>query len=314
MNENTPMSGTTATVADINDNCACRLSGLGLIRVTGEDRLDFLHSQLTRDLHKLEFGQAGITAWCNPKGRVIATLLLCMYRDHIDLILAADLKAAVLKRLQMFVLRSKVELEDCTGHSCIGISGEAAEPLLTEQLKSLEPQEWSISHTDTLNAVRIPGPAARFLVYGQSDVVEPFWQACITTCKPVSETQWTLLNIETGLPWIDESVSEEFLPQMLNLDQTGGLDYNKGCYPGQEVIARLHYRGEVKQRLRYGRTDAESIRPGDALYNNSGERAGTVVNAATGSDGRARCLAVASTGAASLYLGDGNGPAVEFSE
>ena len=309
-----PDATATATVTDINDNCVCRLPGLGLIRVTGADRVDFLHSQFTRDLHKLEFGEAGITAWCNPKGRVIATLLLCLYRDHIDLILAADLKATVLKRLQMFVLRSKVELEDGSDQICMGISGEAAEALLTEQLKSLESAEWSISHNDTLSAVRIPGPAARFLVYGQEDAVEPLWQASAATCKPVSETQWTLLNIETGLPWIDQAVSEMFLPQMLNLDQTGGLDFNKGCYPGQEVIARLHYRGEVKQRLRYGLTDTSSITPGDALYNNSGERAGTVVNATPAGDGRSRCLAVASTGASSLYLSDNNGPAVEFSE
>ena len=308
------MSESPTTVTNINDNCVCRLSGLSLIRVTGEDRLDFLHSQLTRDLHKLEYGEAGITAWCNPKGRVIATLLLCLYQDHIDLILATDLKAAVLKRLRMFVLRSRVELDDCTAQVCMGSSGEAAEPLLTEQLNSLEAREWSISHNKTFSAVRVPGPAARFLVYGPADEIDPFWQACVATCKQVSETQWTLLNIETGLPWIDQAVTEEFLPQMLNLDQTGGLDFNKGCYPGQEVIARLHYRGEVKQRLRYGRTDADSINPGDALYNNSGERAGTVVNAAPGDGGRKRCLAVASTGAASLYLADNNGPLVEFSE
>ncbi|MDZ7736371.1 MAG: hypothetical protein U5P41_09890 [Gammaproteobacteria bacterium] len=308
-----PGSTDTATVTDINDNCVCALPSLSLIRVTGEDRLEFLHSQLTRDLHKLEIGQAGLSAWCNPKGRVIATLLLCHYADHVDLIVAGDLKDAVLKRLRMFVLRSRVKLTDSTDQTCIGISGEASEALLTEWLKSLEPQEWSISHTKKLCAVRIPGPAARFLVYGQGDDIDPLWQACTATCRPVSEAQWTLLNIETGLPWIDQAVSEQFLPQMLNLDRTGGLDFNKGCYPGQEVIARLHYRGEVKQRLRYGTTDSSSISPGDALYNNSGERAGTVVNAVTGSDGRGRCLAVASVSATSLYLGDANGPAVDFS-
>lgn len=302
-----------AGVADIHANCLCALPSLSLIRVTGEDRLEFLHGQLTRDLKTLATDLAGLAAWCNPKGRVIATLLLCHYPDHIDLVVASDLKEAVLKRLRMFVLRSRVELADCEATAFMGLSGDTAEPLLTAQLPSLASAEWSISQTQTISAVRVPGPAARFLVYGDSDGIEPLWQQCLASCEPVSEAQWTLLNIETGLPWIDQGVTEQFLPQMLNLDQTGGLDFNKGCYPGQEVIARLHYRGEVKQRLRYGTADTTGIRPGDSLYNDSGERAGTVVNTAVDADGRSRCLAVISVTATSLSVGDSNGPAIEFS-
>ena len=299
---------------DIQIDFQCALPSLSVIRVTGEDRLTFLHSQLTRDLHQLDNDQASMTAWCNPKGRVIATLLLCRRDSHIDLIVASDLKEAVLKKLRMFVLRARVELEDCESLSCLGLGGAAAESLLGETTATVPMAEWRLGEMDDLAVVAIPGPAARFLIYGDREAVDSLARKAASACPPVDASWWTLLNIETGLPWIDHAVSELLLPQMLNLDQIGGLDFNKGCYPGQEVIARLHYRGEVKQRLHYGRSTATELAPGAALYTNSGERAGHIINSVADGNKGGRCLAVISTTATtSLHLGDADGAAVEFS-
>lgn len=303
----------TGNGIDIQKDFQCALPSLSVIRVTGEDRLDFLHSQLTRDLHQLDNDQASMTAWCNPKGRVITTLLLCRRDNHIDLVLASDLKDAVLKKLRMFVLRARVELEDCESLAFLGLGGAAAESLLGDSMGSVPNAEWGLGEMDDLTVVAVPGPAARFLIYGDQAAVDSLAQQAASSCPPVDASWWTLLNIETGLPWIDQAVSEQFLPQMLNLDQTGGLDFNKGCYPGQEVIARLHYRGEVKQRLRYGTSSATELTPGAALYNNSGERAGHIVNSVADNDQGSRCLAVISTAATTLHVGNADGAAVEFS-
>jgi len=306
-----PISGITAKTGG-----ECRLfplPSLALIRATGEDRLAFLHGQLTRDLHNLETGRAGMAAWCNPKGRVIASLLLIHHPDHVDLLIAANLREQVFRRMQMFVLRSQVTLTAPDDSACIGIGGGAISDTAVELLQELAPQSWSAAMHGNLTLVQMPGPDPRVLVYGPAADIRSLQQQCEIECRSATESEWMLLNIETGLPWIDAGVSEQFLPQMLNLEQIGGLDFNKGCYPGQEVIARLHYRGEVKQRLRRG-TSEQALEPGAALYTENGERAGTIVNSAAGKDGRWHCLAVAGLQAVRLHLNAGGGPVVECSD
>ncbi len=299
-----------APPASILDNSFCSLSSYSLLRLTGADRIDFLHSQLTCDLHKLEIGQASLAAWCNPKGRVIVTFIVNRAEDYIDLLVAADMKDAVVKRLRMFVLRAQVEISDCEASAIIGLAGDpllacAAEPA------TLPAADWQTGKQDSTDWLRLPGPLPRLLVYADGTVMQTLWQKLAEHGRPAAESHWTLLNIEARLPWITHSVSEQFLPQMLNLDQNGGLDFNKGCYPGQEVIARLHYRGEVKQRLRYGITQAD-LAAGEALYTAAGERAGNIVNCAPHPDGNNRCLSVTATGAGQLHAGSNDGPVVDL--
>lgn len=291
-------------------NTYCNIPSLRLLRLTGDDRLMFLHSQLTRDLTKLAVGQAGLSAWCNPKGRVIATLFVCRAEDYIDLLVAADLKDAVLKRLRMYVLRAKVEIRDCETATVMELTGDELLTGVTEQT-TLPVADWQFTEHGRVTYLRLPGSIPRQLVYGDSDAVQALSSEFAEHAQTVSENYWTLLNIESRLPWIDSKVTEQFLPQMLNLDQSGGLDFNKGCYPGQEVIARLHYRGEVKQRLQYGITGA-ATEPGAALYTDNGERAGALVNCAEHPDGNSRCLAVAATGTTRLHVNASDGPIVDF--
>lgn len=301
-----------AATASIHEDCVCALTSLGRIRIGGEDRVEFLHSQLTRDLHRLVTGQATLTAWCNPKGRVIATFLLVRHENHIDLLVASELKETVVRRLRMFVLRARVAVEEPADDACMGISGKNSAAVLAENFSGLHQEDWQCSPAEDMTAIRLPGPVPRYLVYGRHEALQMLWQQSLGTCKPVTEAHWTLLNIEAGLPWIDQAVSEQFLPQMLNLDRIGGLDFNKGCYPGQEVIARLHYRGEVKQRLQRGLSVHTEALPGTSLYNATGERSGHIVNVAQGPDGQLYALAVTVPDVERLHIGDSQGAIMAF--
>lgn len=301
---------TTTSPDNVLDECFCSLPSFSLLRLTGADRIDFLHSQLTCNLHKLENGQASLAAWCNPKGRVIVTFIITRAEDSIDLLVAADMKDAVVKRLRMFILRAQVEIVDCESSAIMGLAGDR---LLARAAELTPPpaEDWRTGNHENTNWLRLPGPLPRLLVYGDEVVTQTLWQMLAGHGRIAPESHWALLNIEARLPWIEHSVSEQFLPQMLNLDQSGGLDFNKGCYPGQEIIARLHYRGEVKQRLQYGVTPAE-VTAGEVLYTAAGERAGNIVNCAPHPDGNNRCLSVAATAASRLHVGNGDGPVVDF--
>lgn len=288
----------------MNEITAHELSSMSLLRVTGADRLEFLHAQLTRDLHKLPVGQAGLAAWCNPKGRVIATFCVVRGVDSIDLLVAGDLKDVVLRRLRMFVLRAQVEISDCADTSVLGITGAHPDLALADKLR-LPENDWQVE-VDHATCVRLPGTTPRMLAYAAKTILQPLTEPFSTA----SQDHWTLLNIEARLPWVTQATTERFLPQMLDLDLDGGLDFNKGCYPGQEIIARLHYRGEVKQRLRYGICE-QPLSPGDALYAPGGSRVGDVVNAARHADGHFHCLAVTNLGAERMHLGNTDGPIVE---
>ncbi len=285
----------------MSENRVYELSSLRLLRLTGADRQAFLHGQLTRDMNRLGPGQAGLAAWCNPKGRVIATFVVVCADDHIDLLVAADLKDAVIKRLRMFVLRAQVDIEDGETAAFMGLAGTQA-----LAATALPDDDWSVRTDGPCTCVRLPG--ARALIYGDMQDLQAMRPEDVTVG---GDEDWTLLNIEARQPWIDAAVSEQFLPQMLNLDLGGGLDFNKGCYPGQEVVARLHYRGEVKQRLHHGSSDAV-LTAGDALYGAGGERAGHVVNAAADGGGGHRCLAVTNIDSGRLHAGCSDGPVVDI--
>ncbi|MCS3902420.1 folate-binding protein YgfZ [Methylohalomonas lacus] len=285
----------------MSENRVYELSSLRLLRLTGADRQAFLHGQLTRDMNRLDPGQAGLAAWCNPKGRVIATFVVVCADDHIDLLVAADLKDAVIKRLRMFVLRAQVDIEDVEAAAFMGLAGTQA-----LAAAALSDADWSVRLDDARTCIRLPGD--RTLVYGDAQDLHALRPEDAAVAR---DDDWTLRNIETRQPWIDAAVSEQFLPQMLNLDLNGGLDFNKGCYPGQEVVARLHYRGEVKQRLHHGSSDT-ALTAGEALYSATGERAGHVVNAAANGDGGYRCLAVTNIDSGRLHIGGNDGPAVDI--
>lgn len=288
------------------------LSHLAIFVVRGEDASDFLHKQFTLNMHGLAERQCVPTAWCNPKGRALATFLLYRLPDCFGLLLPADLADTVGKRLQMFVLRARVQITDQSSiQPRIGISGHHAASRLEKICGSLPTELWQVTMHDDITILRLPPDSPRFLITGPAATLAGIWEELEAVCSPSDRNQWLLEDINAGLALITATTSEVFLPQMLDLEHLGGLAYDKGCYPGQEVIARLHYRGEIKQRLRCGDTAAAPPAPGTALYGSDKQRHGTVINAAATATG-SRVMAVAAPGEERLHIGNQRGEWINF--
>jgi folate-binding protein YgfZ len=268
----------------------CNLPDVGLIRFAGDDAQTFLHNQLTCDVAALEIGRSTYGAYCTPKGRVLATFLLWRAESAYFMQLPAALREPIQKQLTKFILRSKVKAEDATGEwVLLGASnGDAA--ALAQRATGKTP---SAMHEAALGpgvaAIRLPGDRCEVVVRWDkaAAVVESGWQNA-------GPEYWEWLDIRAGIPVITPATQEEFVPQMVNLDLIGGVSFEKGCYPGQEIVARMHYRGTLKQRMyRAAIAGSDAPQPGDKLYSpDFGEQAcGTIVNAAPTSDGGHEALA-----------------------
>jgi len=267
------------------------LSGFALLAVSGNDRHTFLHGQFINDLNLIKEPKAQLSAWCNPKGQVITNFIIINTGISYLLIFKQDLKEFVLKRLRMFVMRSNVSIEDITESSpLVGISNIKDLSALGSDIPT---DAGDVHAVDGLIIISHPDNSGRYLITGSI-------KALINKLPELNKTLtsssiWNLLDIFAGLPWITSTTQEQFLPQMLNLDALNGLSYQKGCYPGQEVIARLHYRGEVKKCLRIIKSEVE-LHIGDNIYQqNSENKVGLVINSENTSDGNHYALAVIKT-------------------
>lgn len=224
------------------------LPSLALLEASGADAPEFLHGQFTNEVLGLEDGKATLSAWCNPKGRVIATFLLCRSGNRYWLALPRALETAFLRRLQLYVLRASVNI--ATADQGLTLAGMIGAPAAQSRAAGVFP---------------VVSPAA-----GLPDlalvIAEPGTLRELRTGPEGNEQAWDAANIRRGVPWLGEQTSERFLPQELNLDALGALSYDKGCYPGQEIIARLRYRGEIKRLLRRATAEGPlAPRPGAAL-------------------------------------------------
>ena len=223
------------------------LPHLGVIRASGADAANFLHNQLTQDVLLLPVGQARLAAFCNAKGRVQASfVLLKISADDILLVLSRDLLAQTLKRLSMFVLRAKVKLADVSDDGQVslrGLLGAAA----CAGAGSDNAQPWQVTpvaggYQVALYPAQVDGlQVPRHLWVGLDDAPVPQGLA-------VSEDIWRWSEVMSGVGLIGQAVFEAFVPQMLNYESVGGVNFKKGCYPGQEVVARSQFRGTLKRR------------------------------------------------------------------
>jgi len=234
-----------------------KLEHYGLLRAAGDDARAFLHAQLTNDLLNLPPGRARYAGWCSAKGRLLATFLVVPQADGFLLQLSRDLVPVVLKRLSMFILRSKVKLSDASGQwTQYGAWGpDAGESL-------------AVSERD--GAISVGIDAERHLVLASEGLLSP----------TASADDWLLAEVRAGRPLIEQPTQDQFVPQMVNLELAGGVDFHKGCYPGQEVVARAQYRGAVKRRMY--RLRGAALKAGQELYSDDtpGQPSGMVVNAA----------------------------------
>jgi folate-binding protein YgfZ len=308
-----------ATNATYEVDTLIDLSHIALLEVAGADAQSFLHSQMTLDLRDFADDSAALAAWCSPKGRVLATFTLFRLDNAFFLALAADLAARICARLKLFVLRARVNItERIAEYGQLGLSGPNSPELLRACLSAAPPARiWQVAADSGMAAIRLPGAQPRFMLAGRFEALQRLRRELQNACRVADMQAWLLQDIEAGMPMIESATSDQFLPQMLDLDRLGGLSFDKGCYPGQEIIARLRYRGEVKQCLHRGRMrQVTLLATGTPLYAPShGEQFGTVLCAAQDAVGGTALLAVANLEAAArapLHAGSIDGPAIDF--
>jgi len=246
-----------------------------LIQIGGSDACDFLQGQLTQDVAKLAASTSLPAAWCNPKGRVITVLRLLALPDSIGLVVPGSLADGVANKLGMYRFRSKVSIERPPDDwTCMAVSDPRAFDLL--EGARLLPGANAVASGGALIAVDY-SVADRFVEIFGSD--RAFSDAGLRFNSPLPDAAWRGMRIRAGLADITSANSEKYTPHMLNLDRVGAISFNKGCYTGQEVVARTENLGESKRRLMRYRCDARDIAIGDKLAD-GGRDVGTVVNVA----------------------------------
>ncbi len=261
---------------------ACRVDGLGVIRATGADAATFLQGQLSNDIASLSDSQARLAGFCSAKGRLQASFVV--WRDGPEsfvLVCSRDLLVSTLKRLSMFVLRARCRLSDASAELALwGVVGASAAVRFDDALP------WQRRQHGGQTIVRLPdaeGQVRALVAVAAADA------SSITGAPALDPGAWHWLDVRSGVVTIEAATVDRFVPQMVNFELVGGVDFQKGCYPGQEVVARSQYRGTNKRRTFLFECDALP-RPGDDVFASNAEGAapeavGTVATAAAAPQG-----------------------------
>ena len=282
--------------ASFNRLALADLSHYSLIEASGEDVVQFLQGQLTNDIKSVTENNSQLSAYCNPKGRILANFRIFKRDDKYYLRLRNDTIEATLKRLRMFVMRSKVELIDVSDSFVgIGIAGELAQEKLATIFLTLPAEADGALSEKGMTIVKLPGSLPQYEAYGSPQDIINLWGALADDAVCIGENSWNLLTIRAGIPEIVADTVEEFVPQMVNLQAINSLSFTKGCYPGQEIVARMHYLGKLKRRLYRATVESDILpAPGQAILtlNENTQKVGQVVNASWASPKVAEILAV----------------------
>lgn len=294
----------------------CDLSQFGLLKVSGEDAQSFLQNLLSNDIREVTATHAQLSSLNNAKGRMLASMLI--WRDGNDYVLQLhhSLCEPIRKKLSMYVLRSKVKIVDVSAEAvCMGIAGVEAVAALKALYPTLPQQAMEVGrHGEDSILCR---EANRFQITTSVQRAIELWQQ-LAALHAVGSPCWSWLDIRAGVPFVQAATLEAFVPQMLNFEVINGINFKKGCYPGQEVVARMHYLGKAKRRMFLAHINAEvAVKAGDALYSSVSEEqsCGTVVDAQAAADGGMDALVVvqlASHDEASVHLGALGGAALQF--
>jgi tRNA-modifying protein YgfZ len=270
----------------------CDLSHLGLIELNGADALSFLQGQLTNDIKLLNAHNAQWTGYCSAKGRLLAIFLAYTHQSSIYLQLPCEIHDAMMKRLKMFVLRSKVNVvaSDIVG---FGISGPEATTRLSAISPELPSKPLDMVHHNDYSIIKLPSHQFdRYVIHVNSSKAGAIWSQLLMHCQPVGKPCWDWLEIQAGIPEIVMATQEQFVPQMANLDLLGGINFKKGCYTGQEIVARTHYLGSVKRRTYLAHlASMQTPLAGDKVYTADQQEVGQIIRATPAPEGGAAVLA-----------------------
>lgn len=250
------------------------LENYSVLQISGADRYEFLQGQFTQDVGVLTARSSALTGWTTAKGRLLAIGQLMEWNESIYLPLRADIAGQVAQRLQRFVLRANVmiELADIT---LLGLTTENSDPIRIGGLE-LPAKPGACSANEALYIARVTGDPKRAWVIGTSDATGAVSDS--TNGAEGSANLWSLMNIRTGIPEIQAPTSEMFIPQMVNLDLLGGVSFTKGCYVGQEIVARTQNLGKIKRRMYRFQSESGSVfEPGQLIYG-PGNATGKIVS------------------------------------
>jgi folate-binding protein YgfZ len=314
--------GRVLTSAELADGFVAPVTDLGLIGIAGEDAASFLHNQLTNDVEHLGQGEARLAGYCTPKGRLLATFLMWRDADSIYLQLPRELQAPVQKRLSMFVLRAKAKLRDAGAEGArevvLGLGGARAEAALRRHLDVLPGAPFQKTEHALGTVIRLPDAfgAPRYEWLASSETATAALPALAEALALGGNEAWRLAAIHAGVPQVGASTQEQFVPQMVNFELLGGVNFKKGCYPGQEIVARSQYLGKLKRRTALATIDNAAARAGDEVFSlaDPEQPCGMIVNAAVNGVGGTDALVEIKLAALGeeVRLGSSAGAAVKF--
>lgn len=254
-----------------NSDIICDLSHFSTVVIAGEDAAEFLQGQFTNDVNAVEENNSQISGFCNNKGRLISNFRLFQHQQNYFISTRSGLIADSINHLQNYILRARVAIQDISEQLIhLGVSGNHADSLLSPFIDSLNTSVNSVSSNDNYIVIRVPGETLRYEIFCSFEHAKILWEAVSEKVNVVNSSCWDYLNIKDGLAFIDSYGSEQFVPQMLNMDLINAVSFEKGCYTGQEIVARTHYLGKQKRRTYHIRiiSDGEP-KAGDQLATES---------------------------------------------
>ena len=233
-----------------------------VVDVSGPDAEAFLDSQLTSDVKNIKIKSLTRSGYCNPKGRLIATPYVIRNANSFNLLLPNDLVDEFISRISRFILRAKVSINENDALAIAGVIAQAGAKISIRELDELDNEILEIN-------------SRQGFILCPFDSLESFWVKTTQSYLPSQFEHWEIENIRNGIVNIGDATKEQFLPQMINLEKHKGVSFTKGCYPGQEIVARTKYLGSVKRKLCYFRSDS-SIGQGAPIFTSEGTPCGTV--------------------------------------
>lgn len=327
---NSPIAdfGQSLTVSQLQEGFVAAITDQGLIGLNGDEAAGFLHGQLTNDVEHLDQQQVRLAGYCTPKGRLLASFLMWRNATTIYLQLPRAIQPAIQKRLQMFVLRAKAKLHDAccdeANQVILGLGGKQASAALAAWFPALPATPFSkVDHAlGTLLRVADVFGSARYEWLTSAATARDVWPQLAEKLAKGGNDAWQLSEIHAGIPQITAATQEQFVPQMVNFELLGGVNFKKGCYPGQEIVARSQYLGKLKRRTTLvSIADAAAVAGGELYAVTDPEQpCGMVVSAAPNGSGgidalvemKLGAIAEGSSAVGAVRYGSAQGAAVQF--
>ncbi len=276
-----------SNTAGADDSIIADLSHYGLLSLGGEDAVTFLQGQVTNDVKKLDGSTSHYSGYCSPKGRLLALFFAFAQDGKLYLQFDRGLLEPIAKRLRMYVLRSKVVITDLSEASVrIGVAGNKAVTALSAHFGTMPATEYDVVQQNGTTLIRLPGALPRYEIIIPAAQAAELWTTLSKHLTPADKADWDWREIQAGIPEIVAPTQEAFVPQMVNLDILDGINFKKGCYTGQEIVARTHYLGKVKRRTHLAHITSENApAAGDEVLDVSGTVAGQIARSARHPDG-----------------------------